>query len=367
MGLIQSQIELLRKEFIPVETINGKTLGEIYQKINSATDTVQEFEKLWIGGWGQENYDHYRNPDEPRQAIQISADYIYKQVEKVIKTTIDKIGDTIDENLVVYQKFQNHLVTELSIIKDTEGFKSESEILQSIEKFKWGIPATEYVKYRRPNNIVVYNYEVLNKGLLTPPHIAVAAVMASFSTQSYSASKFGDLVKRILRQMEIKTSSGNSPQEIENYSQVFLQNVFDNFHNFYTQLRNRHASRSGIIIQDEYDVQDLLHAILKLNFRDVRDEEYTPSYAGSSSRMDFLLKNENIVIEVKKTRDRLAGKEVGEQLILNVNHYRNHPNCSILKCFVYDPENRIGNPRGLEDDINKLSDDIMTVELYIRP
>ncbi|PZP48330.1 MAG: hypothetical protein DI598_10075 [Pseudopedobacter saltans] len=146
-----------------------------------------------------------------------------------------------------------------------------------------------------------------------------------------------------------------------------LYNIFDNFHVFCNQLKNRHNKRDTIYVADEYDVQDLLHCILKLHFRDVREEEYTPSYGGSSTRMDFLLKNENIVIEVKKTRNNLSDKEVGEQLILDIAHYRNHPNCKILKCFVYDPENKIKNPRGLENDINKLSDENMNVELYVRP
>jgi len=42
-------------------------------------------------------------------------------------------------------------------------------------------------------------------------------------------------------------------------------------------------------IRDEYDVQNLLHAILKLHFEDIRPEEWAPSYAASSKRMDFLL------------------------------------------------------------------------------
>jgi REase_DpnII-MboI len=52
-------------------------------------------------------------------------------------------------------------------------------------------------------------------------------------------------------------------------------------------------------MKDEYDVQDSLHALLKLHFDDVRREEWTPSYAGSQSRMDFLLKREKIVVETK--------------------------------------------------------------------
>lgn len=45
-----------------------------------------------------------------------------------------------------------------------------------------------------------------------------------------------------------------------------------------------------LFLEDEYDVQDLPHALLLLYFDDVRAEEWTPSYAGKSARMDFLLK-----------------------------------------------------------------------------
>lgn len=39
----------------------------------------------------------------------------------------------------------------------------------------------------------------------------------------------------------------------------------------------------------EYDVQDLLHSLLRRWVQDVRPEEYTPIYAGKSTCMDFLL------------------------------------------------------------------------------
>jgi len=106
-------------------------------------------------------------------------------------------------------------------------------------------------------------------------------------------------------------------------------------------------------VEDEYDVQDLLHALLTLYFDDIRPEEWTPSYAGGSSRMDFLLKKEQIVLEVKKTRKGLGAKELGEQLLIDIQKYKEHPDCSTLFCFVYDPEGRIANPRGIENDLNK--------------
>jgi hypothetical protein len=119
------------------------------------------------------------------------------------------------------------------------------------------------------------------------------------------------------------------------------------------QLRSRHDNRTTLDVEDEYDTQDLLHALLQLGFDDIRPEEWTPSYAGGSSRMDFLLKQEKIVIEVKKTRKGLAAKEVGEQLIIDIQKYQTHPDCKSLLCFVYDPEGRISNPRGLENDLSK--------------
>lgn len=123
------------------------------------------------------------------------------------------------------------------------------------------------------------------------------------------------------------------------------------FHSVACQLQQRHNSRSTLTIEDEYDVQYLMHAVLRLHFDDIRAEEWTPSYAGSSSRVDFLLKKEQIVIEVKKTRASLRQKELGEQLIIDRSRYEIHPDCKILVCFVYDPEGRIVNPVGLEKDL----------------
>ncbi len=138
------------------------------------------------------------------------------------------------------------------------------------------------------------------------------------------------------------------------------------FHQVARQLRSRHSDRSTLEIEDEYDVQDLFHSLLKLNFDDIRAEEYTPSYAGSASRVDFLLKKEEIIIEIKKTRKGLGSKEIGEQLIIDSQRYQVHPNCNQLICFVYDPEGRIGNPKGIEGDLTKELNGI-PVSVYITP
>jgi hypothetical protein len=119
------------------------------------------------------------------------------------------------------------------------------------------------------------------------------------------------------------------------------------------QLLERYEGRETLRIADEYDVQDLLRALLRMFFDDVRSEEPSPSVAGKASRMDFVLVAEDTVIEVKKTRPTLRDKEVGGQIIEDITRYRKHPNCKRLIFFVYDPDNLIANPRGIEADLTK--------------
>lgn len=147
---------------------------------------------------------------------------------------------------------------------------------------------------------------------------------------------------------------------------TILSRVFNNFHLCVRQLQRRHSKRPTLKIKDEYDVQDLLHALLRLHFDDVRPEEWTPSYAGNSNRMDFLLKDEEIAIEVKMTREGLKDKELGEQLIIDTVKYKEHPNCKTLYCLVYDPNGNIRNPKGLEKDLSGMKENI-DVKVFIRP
>lgn len=163
---------------------------------------------------------------------------------------------------------------------------------------------------------------------------------------------------------EIEQGFALTPSNITPPTEV-IRNICDRFHLIARQLRSRYSERETLDIQDEYDVQDLLHALLHLNFDDIRPEEWTPNNAGKCTRVDFLLKSERIMIEVKKTRKGLGSAEVGSQLIEDIHRYRGHPDCDALICFVYDPDGRITNPRGLENDLTKDGD--FPVRVYIRP
>jgi hypothetical protein len=146
---------------------------------------------------------------------------------------------------------------------------------------------------------------------------------------------------------------GVGDESLPSNSTISLEQLLDKFPRLARQLRERHGQRTTLEIDDEYDVQDLLHALLHLISDDIRPEESSPSCAGGSSRIDFLLKKEETLVEVKKTRKGLAAKEVGDQLLIDIGRYQAHPNCKRLVCFVYDPEFWIKNPVALERDLTK--------------
>ena len=180
-------------------------------------------------------------------------------------------------------------------------------------------------------------------------------------------------IKKIINDLVSNEAYYKEKQQVANKSSnrdksiiYDIERILNRFHQVVIQLRDRHNDRETIDVSDEYDVQDLLHALLALYIDDIRAEEWSPSYAGTSSRQDFLLKNEKIVIETKKTRKGLGNKELANELIIDIDRYKVHQDCKMLLCFVYDPENRIKNPRGFENDLNKTTDG-MVVKVYIRP
>lgn len=187
------------------------------------------------------------------------------------------------------------------------------------------------------------------------------------SPSDYYADTMLQIMKTTLRGIQdalLDSDEISTQKEIIPLSKI--EHLCKKFHVVARQLRDRYKNRTTLDVSDEYDVQDLLHALLKIDFEDVRKEEWTPSYAGSSSRMDFLIKNEKIVIETKKMRSGLGVKELGDQLIIDIERYQKHPDCKTLVCFVYDPEGKIGNPEGIEKDLSRSKGDF-TVKVFIMP
>ena len=145
-----------------------------------------------------------------------------------------------------------------------------------------------------------------------------------------------------------------------------IELICSRFHVISAQLRDRWNARPTIDVTDEYDVQDLMHSLLRLFNDDVRKEQWTPSYAGESARMDFLLPLDKTVVECKKSRQGLTAGQIGDELLVDIARYQKHQDCKRLVCFVYDPESRVVNPGGIERDLSGKSGDL-DVKVIITP
>ena len=153
--------------------------------------------------------------------------------------------------------------------------------------------------------------------------------------------------------------AGQSSRNLE-----LLERIFRRLPDFLAPLETRQRDRQPFLVEDEYDLQAIVHALLSALFDDVRPEDYVPERAGSRSRVDFLLKGERVVVETKMTRRGLGGKEIGEELIVDIERYKGHPSCDALVGLVYDPDKMIQNRRALEADLTRKTDGLV-VRVYI--
>lgn len=249
--------------------------------------------------------------------------------------------------------------------KIQENKKTLEEIINSIilacERKGWGIKLSDIdERTYKCASLKVWRYfqqeyreeqvvGILDLEITSDNNLSLGMQKTSF--YGYGIDNLFTSIKNSLKNEGFIKDKKQEKDDIETSISI-VKDILNRFDRAARQMKKRYNNRVPIIIEDEYDTQDLLHVILKCYFDDVRPEDYTPSYAGSSSKVDFLLKKEKIVIEVKYATKKLKDKQIGEQLIIDINRYKKHPDCKNLICFVYDPDGNIRNPFGLENDLS---------------
>ena len=152
---------------------------------------------------------------------------------------------------------------------------------------------------------------------------------------------------------------GSSPVDL-------VKTLCGRFHAVARQLRLRGEYRATLSVEDEFDAQDLLHALLRIQFDDIGTDEWMPSYADGAPRTTLLLDDGRLAVIVKKTRPGLNAKDLGDQLRVDAERYRSRDRATTLLCFMYDPEGRIGNPRGLEASLTSVNESFM-IDVLVAP
>lgn len=209
-------------------------------------------------------------------------------------------------------------------------------------------------RHSRP--LLAYYQESISNFVGTPSYHGVGCVR----------DVVGAAISRLKRNPLALKATADAARAVGKKDPDVILRLAERLHAVVRQLRERREERPTLQVEDEYDVQDLFHALLVLHFNDIRKEEWAPSYAGGASRMDFLLPEVETVVEIKMTRPSLSTKLLGEQLIVDIAKYKQHPMCRSLFCVVYDPSGRITNPRGVENDLSG-DNEKMNVRVMIVP
>jgi hypothetical protein len=117
------------------------------------------------------------------------------------------------------------------------------------------------------------------------------------------------------------------------------------------QLRSRHGERPRFSVADIHDLEDLLRALLPLQFDDVRPLSRTPSY-DAGTRTDFLLVSpaggRALALTAKWATAGLTEAALTAQWEEDVTFHEGKRDCGLLVGFVYDPEGRLNDPAVLE-------------------
>jgi hypothetical protein len=295
--------------------------GRLYYGNFEVPPVDRQFSVEWGGLYGIDEGWQERSPEEVSAEIErlVGHDLSVKELEEAIKDIRGKAEDLRTEIVISFSSFPF-----------SSDMGKEKELSSQIENFTFGEQKEAYIKRNLPGGMATRDANAIMQGMCIPSHLYYDSVAFEGKSICNAIQDFLRLSDRTIRQMEIKTEvktqtiQNSRPQTSQDI--LFIERICKRFHIVVNQLRERHQNRHTLDVSDEYDVQDLLHALLRIFFDDIRPEEWTPSYAGKSARMDFLLKNESIVIEVKKTRDGLSSREVGSQLIEDIHRYSNSRN-----------------------------------------
>lgn len=112
-------------------------------------------------------------------------------------------------------------------------------------------------------------------------------------------------------------------------------------------LGQRHAGRPAFEINDEYDVQDLLQAILRAYFKYSTTEEPISKLAGLSTRADFAIEELGLIIEAKIAHGPGDQGRIVKEFAEDVQGYSKWSHLKHLIYLVYNADD-LKDPEALD-------------------
>jgi hypothetical protein len=196
---------------------------------------------------------------------------------------------------------------------------------------------------------------VMNSGRYLPNHFSDIAEKASMlKAKENLLLILEELVQE--GQDELKVSAEPLELYLE-YFYLFLEGLKEIIPDKRASLTTENLQK--IKIENEYDLQHLLYAVLKPLYKDIR-KEVTKDSGVAAVRSDLEIPSLHAVLEAKCTRKSMNVKRLTEELEADIVHYQ----ARIIYFYIYDKEKIIKERDHFQNYFNRIFDG-KEVKLFI--
>lgn len=271
------QLEPLEKVSLPV-TKDAQTQMEKYRSF--AMSLADSWSKVPLGYLTELYYGVYEKPPAPDEidprfggSLHLSHKWksrslgdIYQEVTRRAGFNIVQAQERLEKLLEKTATLRTDLLVRMSVVRDLKGLTSEKKLLNDIEQFDFSRndAFSALRKYGLPQAIISLDSKASAQGVKAPPHQDVAAHVYRLESQCIAVREFLGVSGRFLRQI-VERGRDNlvEPQGEKRDHLTLVECICRRLSSAAQPLRSRRADHQPFLINDEYDVQDLLHAILR--------------------------------------------------------------------------------------------------------
>lgn len=116
--------------------------------------------------------------------------------------------------------------------------------------------------------------------------------------------------------------------------------------------KHRRKNHRPFIINDEYDVQDLLFSYLLMTFDRVDVEDHGRKIAGVSTRSDIFLRDLKLIIETKCFKAGDTWSTMKQNIDSKIQTYLQNENYDFMIIFIYNPDLALKNTSMIESELS---------------
>ncbi len=158
---------------------------------------------------------------------------------------------------------------------------------------------------------------------------------------------------------------------LSNTDQKYLSGILHNFHLFMESFCEARPHKKATLkpedlkkiqINNEYDLQHILFAILKPLFTDARTEVNEDTGYGTV-RDDIKIPSLDTIIETKCTRANMNQQKLTEEISADITNYK----AKFIYFLVYDKEKVVKNPQAFRNTYNRVFDGKQVNVILIQP